>query len=575
MATPLWKVEVRFDGTNWVDVSGWALLPQGISIQRGRDSETGDAISVGTCSFTLENNDGRFTADRALSPYYPYVVEGVACQVSAFVNGSYRVRFYGTVQSWATSWTDDTGLHAQTAVTVTDTLGDLPDYTFQQAADEVVRSSPGLLYHWPLRGSAPFGALMGDAALADNAASFDPGGALPLDEGSDLYPLFKSATGGLTLTTPIGISLPNPWRMRFVLLSPPTADTRILNLTIPGNASLDGVFWSAANGIGFGGGGGVMPSAWPAVVEVGTHPTLPTNYVLRVSGSVFTDGLGASVPPRVIRVNPTLSGGANWSLGHLAFLSGSSSASAFATFAAAILGPRTPSDAASLVSQLGGGPTISGVPASAMILPPMEGRDWADVMGALVTGMGARLVDNMDGTLTWLPFPPSGAPASLPPGEIDPSMTWQVDSTASYTDATVNWTDNTTYTSSRTARKRRSTSFEGVHATPTGDRGMADWLVNSPTPARFPQAPYDLMTLSESQRQTLCSVTVGSRVSIPGMPSQMPSSTVVSIVEGIEESASDTEWTATFKLSPDVYSRLFILDDATRGVLDSAYLLAP
>lgn len=196
-------------------------------------------------------------------------------------------------------------------------------------------------------------------------------------------------------------------------------------------------------------------------------------------------------------------------------------------------------------------------------------------MGALVTGMGARLVDNMDGTLTWLPFSPSGAPASLPSGEIDPSMTWQVDSTASYTDATVNWADNTTYTSSRTARKRRSTSFEGVHATPTGDRGMADWLVNSPTPARFPQAPYDLMTLSESQRQTLCSVTVGSRVSIPGMPSQMPSSTVVSIVEGIEESASDTEWTATFKLSPDVYSRLFVLDDPTQGVLDSAYLLAP
>lgn len=81
MATPLWKCEIRFDGTNWVDVSGYALLSKGISIQRGRDSETGDAISVGTCSFTLENNDGRFTADRALSKYYPYVVEGVACRV--------------------------------------------------------------------------------------------------------------------------------------------------------------------------------------------------------------------------------------------------------------------------------------------------------------------------------------------------------------------------------------------------------------------------------------------------------------------------------------------------------------
>jgi hypothetical protein len=149
------------------------------------------------------------------------------------------------------------------------------------------------------------------------------------------------------------------------------------------------------------------------------------------------------------------------------------------------------------------------------------------------------------------------------------------DGTASYTDATATWPDGTSYTSTRTVRKKRSTSFEAVHASANGARGMADWLVNSPTPARFPRAPYDLATLTEAQRQTLCSVTVGARVALSGLPSQMPASSVTGICEGIEESVSDQEWTLTLKLSPDVLSRLFILDDATQGVLDSAYLLGP
>lgn len=578
MATPLWKVEVRFDGTNWVDVSGWALLPQGISIQRGRDSETGDAISVGTCSFTLENNDGRFTADRALSPYYPYVVEGVACQVSAFVNGSYRVRFYGTVQSWATSWTDDTGLHAQTAVTVTDTLGDLPDYTFQQAADEVVRRSAGVLYHWPLREtSEPLLSTVGVAALATNGKDGLGLGSplLAMEEGEGNHPQFISGSNGLQLVAR-GLSVVPPWRVRLVIMSQPTASCELLELELPGIADRIFIKWHSVNGFSDGGVDSLgNPPSWPAVAEIGTDGGWWRLRIGGVAGSLDTAYVGTRISK--ITINPTLSGGSIWSASHLVVLQGASSAADLDAFTQQITSQRVTTFATAPEVVLGwaGGPTISGIPASATTLPPLEGRDSADVMGALVTGMGARLVDNMDGTLTWLPFSPSGAPVSLPSGEIDPSMTWQVDSTASYTDATVNWTNNTTYTSSRTARKRRSTSFEGVHAMPTGDRGMADWLVNSPTPARFPQAPYDLMTLSESQRQTLCSVTVGSRVSIPGMPSQMPSSTVVSIVEGIEESASDTEWTATFKLSPDVYSRLFVLDDATRGVLDSAYLLAP
>ena len=55
----------------------------------------------------------------------------------------------------------------------------------------------------------------------------------------------------------------------------------------------------------------------------------------------------------------------------------------------------------------------------------------------------------------------------------------------------------------------------------------------------------------------------------------MPAGTLTAIVEGIEDSISDVAWMLTLKLSPDVYSRLFILDDPVQGVLDAGYLLAP
>ena len=562
------KVEAKFDG--WEDISSKVKMAAGISVNRGRESEVDDPVAVGTVTLALDNSDGRFSPELASSPYYPYVVAGVPVRVSVYVSGAYRVRGYGRVQDWGTeplSW-----YVAECAITASDVLGDLPEYTFRQASDEVFRRSAGLLYHWPIRGGAPFDALTGDAPLADNAATFDPGGMLALDEGTDPHPLFKSASGGLTLTVPRRATLPNPWRLRFVLMAQPTADCTLLQLTIPGKASLDGVEWTAANGIGFGGGGGVMPSSWPAVVEVGAHPTLPTNYVLRVSGSAFTDGLGASVPPSVIRVNPNLSGGATWSLGHLALMIGSSDATTFAAFAADLLQSRLSTDAVSTMLGFAGGPTIAGVPASQVMLPPLEGRDSAEVLGAVVKGMGARLRDNLDGTLSWSAFGPSGTVVTLPAGFSPPR--WGTDDRAWLSDCTVSWPDGTSYTATRADGPRRSDTIEAVHATPNGDRGMADWLVNSPTRARVTSITYNLSAMSDANVLTVLGLTIGSRVTFPTMPAWIPSG-LICIVEGFTESIESDAWTLTINLSPDVYSRLFILDDPVQGVLDGTYLLGP
>lgn len=584
MATPLWKCEIRFDGTNWVDVSGYALLSKGINIQRGRDSETGDAIPVGTCSFTLENNDGRFTAERSASPYYPYVVEGVACRMSVYVSGAYRARFYGVVQSWATSWVnDETGLHAVTAVTVTDTLGDLPDYTLHQAADEILRAREHLVYHWPLRDTeGPAQPLVGSAKLTDNGGTgWGAGGLLAMDEGTDQHPSMSAASGGLTLISdPLDVA--PPYRILLVIMDSPGANCTIMS-GLPGGHSIKytqstGIYYLSPENAG-----GASVSSYPCLLELVVTATDTQLWMTDSGGGSTQDSAaGASIGTlRQIKLNPTLSGGAAWGAAHLAVSSSPQDIDGMYLTALRLFGGRVPQGVGvgDVLTQLfaftGSTLTVSGMGYAEATLPQLDGRDLADVLGGVATGLGGRLVDDLDGTLTWLPFALSDAPVALPPGEIDPSVTWQTDSTGSWTDATVTFTDGTSYTARRSARKKRSFSFEGVHTTPLGDRGMADWLVNSPTPARFPQAPYDLMTLSDAQRLTLCSVMVGTRVSLSGLPAQMPAATALAICEGIEESASDTEWTLTLKLSPDVYSRLFVLDDATRGVLDSTYLLAP
>ena len=92
------RVEAKFDGSMWVDVSSKVKLGSGLSITRGRESEVDDPVAVGTVSLALDNSDGRFSPELASSPYFPYVVAGVPVRVSVYVSGAYRVRGYGRVQ---------------------------------------------------------------------------------------------------------------------------------------------------------------------------------------------------------------------------------------------------------------------------------------------------------------------------------------------------------------------------------------------------------------------------------------------------------------------------------------------
>jgi len=72
---------LQSSGAVATDVSQYVDLIRGIDITRGAQNELSE-IQPSTCSITLDNSDGRFTPERAASPYSPNVVMGVPIRVS-------------------------------------------------------------------------------------------------------------------------------------------------------------------------------------------------------------------------------------------------------------------------------------------------------------------------------------------------------------------------------------------------------------------------------------------------------------------------------------------------------------
>lgn len=584
--SPTVKVEVQFGGSTWTDVSAYVVLADELTITHGRDSEAADPINPGSLEVSLVNDDGRFSPDVATSPYFPHVVEGVAIRASAEANGSFVPLFHGTVQAWSVSLRSATVNSCVCRVTATDMLGAFPSYVLRQAADEVIRTMAGVYYHWPMRGeSLTMQSTVGVCDLTASTAEGMGGGSVLMvtEEGSDQHPLFDAASGGLQITSGT-LTLPTWWAFRFVLLSAPTA-----NCTLVEGGTFT-VTWDSTNGVtattpvGFTTAGGGPPSTWPVVVTVyvRTWVLLGVTHIQFGFTTSEADGSSASAgaapdgsyvsPPETIQFNPVLSGGADWSAGQAAFFDYDVAPSS-ADYARLLLADRVPDgyDVVDLLTGFVNGPPVTGGAVGECALPLTEGRDAADVFGALATGMGARLVDDNDGTLSWLPFPPNPAGATMPAFEVDPGLTWETSDTGWYSEVTVTRADGTVYTATRPDGKRASLAIEGVHATAAADRAYANWLVGAGSSrGRLSRATYDLTTLSDSQRGTLAAITVGTRTSTTDLPAAIMPAALASIVEGIEDQISDMGWKRTFRYSP---FPVFVLDDEIVGVLDSTYRL--
>lgn len=127
------QVEIAFNAgyttpaasRTWTDVSDYVELADRIEIGFGRQDErsTADANSL---SLTLDNSDGRFTAGRAASPYYPNVKVGRPIRVTVTPVGNFCPN--GGFETNDTGWASNTafgsyGLASEARSTTRDYAG--------------------------------------------------------------------------------------------------------------------------------------------------------------------------------------------------------------------------------------------------------------------------------------------------------------------------------------------------------------------------------------------------------------------------------------------------------------------
>lgn len=153
----------------WTDITTYVLTTgagQPISITGpARQDEQADT-TPSTCSFTLINDDGRFTPGRAASPYYPHILPGVRVRVSETVSGTTYNRFDGYVDSWERTVTGPSSL---VTVSATDILARMGTFQPLQSlyVEECLLDAPVALY--PL--TEPDGSLSAGNIAATSQAS--------------------------------------------------------------------------------------------------------------------------------------------------------------------------------------------------------------------------------------------------------------------------------------------------------------------------------------------------------------------------------------------------------------------
>jgi len=109
-AQPLILLFELLVGDTWTDITDFVYQRQTITIVRGRPDESA-TVNPATCTFTLNNRDGRFSPRNPASPYYLLIGRNTQLRVSAptaVIPSPLSYRFWGEVAEWPPTW-DNTG----------------------------------------------------------------------------------------------------------------------------------------------------------------------------------------------------------------------------------------------------------------------------------------------------------------------------------------------------------------------------------------------------------------------------------------------------------------------------------
>lgn len=98
-----------FIGDAWTDITRTSRDEPGvyyrdaISIQRGQSDEAQE-LQPSTCSFSVNNRDGRFSPRNPLSPYYGLISRNTPVRVGRILSGTRIYRFCGEISEWPIRW---------------------------------------------------------------------------------------------------------------------------------------------------------------------------------------------------------------------------------------------------------------------------------------------------------------------------------------------------------------------------------------------------------------------------------------------------------------------------------------
>lgn len=599
---PLVKLEQKF-GASWVDVTGrllWSESGAPVVITRGI-SEDGTPMQ-GTMTCTLDNSDGNLTPERAAGTWYPNVVRFREIRFSEFLNGAWRYRFWGYVDSEPLAWGNSVGTDCRVNLTAIDAIAMLSRKPLRSVAVEATAARSGLIGYWPLTEGDTVAATdqSGKGQPSLTVTQYGTGGEIAWSSGVILP---TDSTGGIVFT-PAGdngqyllssnvIDLTSTWYVT-VLVTPGAKDGYVFQI---GTSSYSiGVWYDTSTD---------KLSAIETKVDSDGDPI---DYVLSTTTNTWSGGAMEilTVTPTTVKLASSGTTGTRHSsatmLDSLVAVGGGFSVESgrermysgevkhFALWSSSSAWGST------LTSDQTGGPAAltllstavvklaawSGLTLTATVIgddrvlsmPRIEGMTAADLFTQFMQGTLSRIAAGRDGSIRIAGFDYLPTAVTAPSGVIDSTVEWAGDPEGNVSEATVSWADGTQYVA-KSSNAGQARDIPGV-VPGSGGRSVADWVVaTSAAPPRVPVAPFDLLTITTANAHALAMLDFGDLLSVPGLPVQLPSTTQGGIVDAFIETIGADIWTASIPTSNDSRGRMMIVGDAVEGRVTAGYLAAP
>lgn len=615
LAMPDVVVEIAFDSgystpsgsRTWTDVSAYVELKDLIKITRGRQDEKA-TTEPSKVEIRLDNSDGRFTALRPASPYFPNVKIGRPIRVTVTpVGGAPSVRFLGYVDEWPLEW-DDTDAYAYARITARSRSARL-GFDMELRSTVYEYYEPFALAHWwPLYedSQATSAADLGVNPTTLNTVNSSTGDATPFEfqglpgpQGDPTQSTrFKGGQSLRGILSPLNAAVA-PIVLETFYYVPTSESDEVLRFTDASgfNDSLAmSVFATGMVNVDLTGPTGLRASVTSdaGAVRAGVGAHLAT--VLSLTGGtaalqLYVNGAlvdSVSSPgydgPGVFRTLHVGAGGLgptlNFGLAHVAL---SDNVAGIALRSAAING----FDGESAGDRIVRLAALAGVPVGEVAydsdtvpIAPVDtsGRTAIDAMRVIEQTEGGVLFDSRDNKLTVHSRvrrynSNSAMTFDLRQQEIETGISPKLDRSSLVNDVTGTARDGSTWR----AVNQASVDDYGVArdtvevaADPLTAEAAAWWQVNTygEPQARIPSLGVEMLPLSGSRQADLLDLDVSSRITLDNLPAQAASTLLSFFVEGYTETIGRESYSFDFNVSPTTGFDVWTCEDGTFGALD-------